>query len=406
VRYHQITSEERYRISALRQEGYCPAAIAWRLGRHRSTISREIQRNGSPWDGRYRPSKAQEQANGRRSRSRRNQRFEGLDWELVDSLLREKWSPEQVSGSLRKTGDLSISHETIYRYVWEDRRQGGSLYRHLRCSTKKRRKRYGRYDSRGRLAGKRHISERPASVEWRQAVGHWEIDTMMGVGNHHCIVTLVERATGYLLIGKLASRTMGELARKTVGLVRKPPEKFRTITADNGTEFHSYKDVEKATGVKFYFATPHHAWERATNENTNGLIRQYLPKRTSMAQVSQHDCNAIAKNLNTRPRKRHDYQTPEERFHVAQRMLHFKCEAKRRLWQWNTSPQPNPWGGITYRVGEPVPKKQNTDTIRNRYHDGCFPRAMTRESTEWRKNVKPKIRTTILRDSVCSAKER
>jgi IS30 family transposase len=315
--YHQITSEERYRISALGQEGYCPAAIARRLGRHRSTISREVRRNCSPWDGSYRPSKAQEQANGRRSRSRRNQRFEGPDWKLVELLLREDWSPEQVSGSLRKTGDLSISHETIYRYVWENRAQGGELYKRLRCAMKKRRKRYGRYDSRGRLAGKRHLSERPASVEHRQAAGHWEIDTVMGTGSDHCIVTLVERATGYLLIGKLRARTMEEAAKRTIQLIKKHPGKFRTITADNGTEFHSYKEIEKATGVKFYFATPHHAWERGTNENTNGLIRQYLPKRTSMAHATQQDCNAIAKRLNTRPRKRYDYDTPEERFHAA-----------------------------------------------------------------------------------------
>jgi transposase, IS30 family len=315
--YRQITLEERYRISALRREGHCPAAIARRLGRQRSTISRELARNRSPWDGSYRPSKAQEQANGRRSRSRRNRRFDARHWKLVETLLREDWSPEQVAGSLQRSGDLSISHETIYRYVWADRAQGGDVYRHLRCATKQRRKRYGRYDSRGRLAGKRHVSERPASALRRQAVGHWEIDTVMGTSNDHCIVTLVERATGYLLIGKLAARTMQEAARSTIQLVRKHREKFRTITADNGTEFHSYKNVEKATGVKFYFATPHHSWERGTNENTNGLIRQYLPKRTSMAGVTQRDCNGIARKLNNRPRKRYHYQTPEERFYAA-----------------------------------------------------------------------------------------
>jgi len=317
MKYRQLTSEERYRISALRQESYCPAAIARRLGRHRSTISRELQRNCSPWDGSYRPSKAQEQANGRRSRSRRNQRFGGRDWRLVESLLRRDWSPDQVSGYLRKTGELGISHETIYRYVWADRSKGGALHRHLRCAPKKRRKRYGRYDSRGRLAGKRHLSERPAAVERRQAVGHWEIDTVMGVGNDHCIVTLVERATGYVLIGKLRSRNAGELTRRTIALIRRSSRPFKTITADNGTEFHSYKQIEYATGVKFYFATPHHAWERGTNENTNGLVRQYLPKRTSMAHVTQRDCNRITKKLNTRPRKRYDYDTPEERFHAA-----------------------------------------------------------------------------------------
>jgi IS30 family transposase len=317
MKYRQITSGERYRIAALRQEGYPPAAIARHLGRHRSTISRELSRNRSRWDGSYRPSKAQEQANGRRSRSRRNERFGREEWKLVTGLLGRKWSPEQVSGALRKAGELSISHETIYRYVWKDRAEGGELHCHLRCAGKKRRKRYGRYDSRGRLAGKRGLAERPPSVERRQAVGHWEIDTVMGVGNTHCVVTLVERASGITLIGKLQERTAAELNRRTIALIRKHPEKFLTITADNGTEFHSYKEIEKATGVRFYFATPHHAWERGTNENTNGLIRQYLPKRKTMARVTQRDCNRIAKALNARPRKRYDWETPEERFHVA-----------------------------------------------------------------------------------------
>lgn len=317
MKYHQITEPERYTIAALRQEGLCAAAIARRLGRHRSTISREYARNGSRWDNGYRPSRAQEQANGRRSRSRRNQRFDDLEWMLVDSALQDQWSPEQAAGFLRKNGTVSISHETIYRHVWKDREHGGDLCKHLRCAPKKRRKRYARYDSRGRLAGKRHISERPSWIERRSQVGHWEIDTVMGSSDGHCIVTLLERATGYVLIGKLASRTMEEATRRTIQLIRKHPEKFRTITADNGTEFHAYKKIEKATGVKIYFATPYHSWERGSNENANGLIRQYLPKRKSMAHVTQHDCNKIAAKLNTRPRKRYDFETPEERFHAA-----------------------------------------------------------------------------------------
>jgi transposase, IS30 family len=317
MKYHQITQEERYTIAALRQEDLCPAAIARRLGRHRSTISREFARNGSRWDNGYRPSRAQEQANGRRSRSRRNQRFDALDWIFVEALLREQWSPEQAAGYLRKMGAVSISHETIYRHVWRDRAGGGDLCTHLRCARKKRRKRYGRYDSRGRLAEKRHISERPSSVEGRKQVGHWEIDTVMGVGNEHCIVTLVERATGYVLIGKIASRNMEQATRRTIQLIRKHPGKFKTITADNGTEFHAYKKIEQATGVKIYFATPYHSWERGSNENMNGLIRQYVPKRKSMAHVTQHDCNKIAEKLNTRPRKRYGFETPEDRFHAA-----------------------------------------------------------------------------------------
>lgn len=315
--YHQLTDEERYTIAALRREGLNHAQIGRRLGRHRSTISREVRRNGARLDGAYRAQKAIERTNGRRSRSRRNSRFSRGDWQRIEQMLRLDWSPEQVAGQLCRTGALSISHETIYRYVWADRARGGSLARHLRGARKQRRKRYGRYDSRGRLAGKRHISTRPSFIERRRQVGHWEIDTVMGGGNTHCIVTLVERATGFTLIGKLRARNADELARSASQLIGRHGKKFKTITADNGTEFHSYRVIEDKTGVRFFFATPYHSWERGTNENTNGLIRQYLPKRTSMAKVTQQDCDRIAMKLNTRPRKRYAFRTPKELFDAA-----------------------------------------------------------------------------------------
>ena len=209
---------------------------------------------------------------------------------------------------------LSISHETIYVHVWNDKTAGGSLYRHLRCASKKRRKRHNSYDSRGRLAGKRHISERPASVEKRLSIGHWEIDTVVGGGTKDCVATLVERKTGYAFIGKLSDRSKFGMSQRLRMLIRRAPSQFKTITSDNGTEFHDYAAVEEATGVKFYFATPYHSWERGSNENFNGLLRQYLPKRTSQAGLTQRDCDAIAKKLNTRPRKRLGYRTPEECF--------------------------------------------------------------------------------------------
>jgi IS30 family transposase len=301
-------------LSALRRQGLHQAAIARQLRRDRSTISREVRRNGSRWDGCYRPSIAIERTSGRRSRSRRNQRFTRRDLRRVEVLLQQQWSPEQVAGYLRTQGDLRISHETIYRHIWRDRRTGGTLYQHLRGACKQRRKRYGAYDSRGRLAGKRHISERPAAVDQRTRIGDWEIDTVMGTGSAHCLVSLVERKTGYLLLGTLAARTQAELTHHAIRLARRHAGRVRTITADNGTEFHDYTRIEEALDATFYFATPHHAWERGTNENTNGLIRQYVPKGTSMAHLTAADCAAITAALNTRPRKRLNYKTPQECF--------------------------------------------------------------------------------------------
>lgn len=310
MKYHQLTSHERFSLASLRKQGLNQSEIARNMGRHRSTVCRELKRNSSRHDGSYRPSKACEKTAGRRSRSRRNQRVSAAQWRIVEKLLQEKWSPEQIAGTRHLARSFRISHETIYRHIWKDKAQEGSLYTHLRCAQKRRRKRYRSYDSRGRLAGKRHISERAPIINDRTELGHWEIDTVIGKGSQHCIVTLVERISGFTLIGKLKARTKKELNRRTIKLIRRFPGRFQSITADNGTEFHDYKELERKTGVIFYFATPHHSWERGTNENTNGLIRQYIPKGTSMTRLTQPQCNAIAHKLNTRPRKRHGFRTP------------------------------------------------------------------------------------------------
>jgi transposase, IS30 family len=310
--YIQITLADRYTIYHHKKQGTSNAEIARILGRHRSTIDRELKRNKCPSHGYYVVEKADSYARSRRSRSRRNTHFSDDDFMQVKRLIEKKWSPEQVSNYLAKQNILSISHETIYRYIWNDKSNGGSLWTHLRQSQKLRRKRYKAYDSRGRLANKRHISERPKSVETRRYKGHWEIDTVMGRGSKDCIVTLLERKSGFVLIGKLSDRTTASLNKRTLQLIKRDPNAFKTITADNGTEFHQYQRIEKTCSVKFYFANPYHSWERGSNENCNGLIRQYLPKGESMEKLSQKQCDAIALQLNRRPRKRHNYKTPEE----------------------------------------------------------------------------------------------
>jgi IS30 family transposase len=277
--YHQITYPERYSLGLLRRQGLTAAAIARVLGRHRSTIGREVRRNRARTDGTYRPQLADRYARVRRSRSRRNRRFAPGDWNQIEARLRQDWSPEQVAGRLRVDGTLRISHETIYRYIWADKRAGGTLYLHLRGARKQRRKRYGRYDSRGRLAGKRPIAERPPIVAQRGRVGDWEADTMLGASQAGpCVLTLVERKTGYVALRKLRIRRAAEVNAHAIRVFHTQPRPVYTVTVDNGTEFHEYAHLERATATRFYFATPHHAWERGTNENTNGLVRQYPPQ--------------------------------------------------------------------------------------------------------------------------------
>ena len=311
MKYHQLTSKERYMIAQLLWQGYSVREIAELLERHRSTIYREIARNRCN-DGGYRHFKAQAKTQRRRREARRHWYFSDQELSLAIRLIRLDWSPWQVADWLSRHRILNISHQTLYRYVWYDRFFGGNLFQHLRQGGKQRRKRYGSADSRGVMRGKRHISERPPGAENRSRFGHWEIDTVVGANDGHCIVTLVERKSRYTLIGKLRARTTDELNRKLIQLIQKRMKLMRTITADNGTEFHQFRNVEKKTGVKFYFCTPHHSWERGTNENTNGLIRQYFPKRESMKHVTQRDCDFVANRLNTRPRKVLGGKTPEE----------------------------------------------------------------------------------------------
>jgi IS30 family transposase len=309
--YYQLTSSERCILAHAKWQGHSLSEIARQLGRNKSTVSREVRRNRSP-DGDYRALAAQNMTNGRRRRSRKFQHFSLGDFKLVEAFLHCYWSPEQIAGRFRLKRIMKISHETIYQHVWENRAFGGDLHKCLRQAAKRYRKRHRTYDSRGQLAGKRHITERPASAENRSRLGHAEADTMMGRGSKSCLLTVVDRKSSFTRLSKLKARTTRELNKGAKKIIKRAKGRLLTITADNGTEFHDYKKIEKETGVEFYFANPYHSWERGTNENTNGLIRQYLPKRMSMRYVTEEFVLAIERSLNTRPRKRFGYRTPEE----------------------------------------------------------------------------------------------
>jgi IS30 family transposase len=317
--YHQLSQEERYNITGCLRSYVSQAALARAMGRSPSTISRELRRNRRP-TGVYAASVAHSYAVARCHRSRRGSQFSDEQWNLVLSLIKIKWSPEQISNRLEANGVLSISHETIYRFLLKDKRKGGRLFQNLRHISKRRRKRYGTKDSRGVLAGKRHISTRPPQIEDRSEFGHWEADTVIGSDRFHCLLTLVERKTGKAIIKKLLSRTTAEVNRALLEVLQENPNDFKSITFDNGTEFHDYKAIEvRYPNLICYFATPYHSWERGSNENLNGLIRQYIPKGENMNWVNQARCDAIAKELNNRPRKRLRYLTPQEVYNALSR---------------------------------------------------------------------------------------
>ena len=311
VKYAHITTAERQQIALMRGMCIKVAGIALKLGRHPSTIYRELKRNASKHDGNYRFDHAIGKASGRQKRSRRNMRYGEAEFRPVEAMIRLDLSPEQVVGRRCREALPVMSHETIYKWIWMDKILGGNLWEHLRGARKRRRKRYARKDSRGRLAGKKMIDARPAEVEARSRIGDWEIDTVHG-GGKPGVVTVVERRSGIVRIGKLDRISMEQTRARTVKLLGREKERVITITADNGSEFHNYKKVEKALDADVYFALPHHAWERGTNENTNGLIRQYLPKGADLGWLTQKDCTRIAETLNNRPRKRLGFRTPNE----------------------------------------------------------------------------------------------
>jgi IS30 family transposase len=304
-----LTQAERYCIQEFLVMGWPLAAIAEVLERDRSTIWREVQRNRNhrhQYEGHH----AQCLAVARRSVSRRNQRVTADDWACVRVCLERDWSPEQVSLRFAALGVLRISHTTIYSRLHQERRQPGSLWPHLRQGHRQRRRRAG--SARPPSVRGPSIRPRPRRIDRRTEVGHWEIDTVLGDDRQHALVTAVERVTGRVAIGKLTALTAEELTRRLIWLLRRQPLPVRSLTMDNGPEMSGWRRLTAVLGAPCYFTDPDCAWQRGTNENTNGLIRQYFPKGTSLKGVTQRDCDAVADLLNSRPRKRLGGFTPEE----------------------------------------------------------------------------------------------
>ena len=329
--YRQLTEAERYTLSTLKRAGWSLRRIAKFLCRSPSTLSREVRRNATNDQRKpnplYIPSKAQEQVSGRRRRSRRVKHHAPEVYAEVEALLaEEQWSPEQIASQLPERLGVRLSHMTIYRHVRRDQRLGGVMFRHLRQGGKRRRKRTYGPEKRGKLPNKPMIDTRSEAIECRQEVGHWEGDTVMGsAGERCCLLTLVERATGFGVIIRLPHRTVRAVTRATIELIRSSRLPFKTITWDNGTEFHGYRQIEQAIGVQSFFAYPHHPWERGSNENFNGLARQYFRKGRSLARTRQSDCDQVAAKLNSRPRKRYGFQTPIQRMQQLSGVLHLEC---------------------------------------------------------------------------------
>ena len=313
--YQHLTYEERHTISTLRRNGSKPAQIAQQLGRNVSTINRELRRNATPEGGyqyRYAHSSARQRS---RDASCRAERCSPQSWDfVVAQLSSEQWSPEQIRDELPKHDLAPISHETIYTRIYRDKQQGGDLHRHLRHKIKSYKNRSLQNDRRGQIKGAVSIEQRPAVVDQRVRIGDWELDTVIGKASGSVLVTMVERYSRFTIIAKAASRSAYDVSMAIMFRLVGHRDKLHTLTFDNGKEFSDHAVIDKILGCQSYFAHPYSSWERGLNENTNGLIRQYFPKKTDFDQVSVDEIAEVESKLNRRPRKCLDTKTPNEIF--------------------------------------------------------------------------------------------
>lgn len=309
--YQQLTQEQRYQIGAFLRIGMKRSEIAKEVKVHRSTVWREIRRNSTPY--RYNPSRACRMARERHERKRKRG-IEHETWARVELLLSREWSPEQISKRLRLEGLPCVSHETIYQYIYQNKRKGGVLYVHLRRRHRYR-KRIHKYCKRVGWDTRRPISERPSIVETRLRIGDWEADTIIGREKKGGILSLVERRSRFCLLQKVPSKSADTVAKAVCAKLLPHKDKVLTITSDNGIEFTRHQRIALSLGADFFFADPYASWQRGTVENTNGLVRQYFPKKTALAAFADSDVQLVNDRLNNRPRKSLGFRTPNEVFY-------------------------------------------------------------------------------------------
>jgi IS30 family transposase len=299
-------------LRPLKAAGKNQKEIAELLGVSGSTVCRELKRNQGKRG--YRPKQAQRKADKRRTQAVKALKMTAETIDLIDAKIVIDWSPEQISGWLKVDQGIKISHERIYQHIWTDKRNGGTLYQHLRQSNKKRKKKYGSKDKRGQIRNRVSIDERPEIVTQKARIGDWEIDTVIGKNHQGALVTIVDRVSKFTLIKKVDSKHAEVVTEATIILLQPYLDKTLTITADNGKEFAGHEQIKAQLNADVYFAHPYHSWERGLNENTNGLIRQYFTKGSSFETITDKEVEAVMQKLNHRPRKTLNYKTPHAVF--------------------------------------------------------------------------------------------
>ena len=307
-----LTREQRYTIARMLQGGYAKKDICIAIGKDKSVLSRELKRNSSKRG--YSAAMADEYANERKERFRKKRKFtETVKTHIIRCLTEEQWSPEQIVGHAKRQGIKMVSCERIYQLIREDKRTGGSLWKHCRHKLKHRKRPIG--GKKVIIPDKVSIDQRPAVINQRKRFGDWEIDTIVGPENNGAILTATERMTGFLLMKKLPEGKNAKALAKELFYLLVPYKKFvHSITSDNGTEFYQHKWIAKMLNTKYYFAHPYASWERGLNEYTNGLIRQYIPKKENFTNFADKDIEIFQHKINRRPRKLLKFENPKNTF--------------------------------------------------------------------------------------------
>lgn len=307
-----FTVEQRYKLEVLLQQNVCKEQIAIELEKHISSIYREIKRNADERNAVYKANLASRKCKKRHKEKPKNQCFNIEIQNYVRVLTEADFSPEQIVGKSKKDGVSCVSHETIYKFVWNDKKEGGDLYKHLRTLGKTYRKRGASKDKRGQIVGRIGIENRPIEVEAKQRFGDLEIDLVIGKDHKGALLTINDRATGMLQMKKIESKDAEIVKNATIELLQNWKPFLQTITSDNGKEFAKHQTIAEVLGVDYYFANPYCSWERGANENLNGLVRQYFKKGSDFSLITDEQVKNVVEKLNNRPRKRHQFNSPNE----------------------------------------------------------------------------------------------
>lgn len=328
-KYKHLSREQRYHIYAFKKAGFSQKQIAAELSVSPATISRELRRNRGKKGYRYK--QAHRMATERRQIAAKRNVYRISDdiKQLVIKLLNDDWSPEQITGHLALQG-IHVSHESIYRMVIADRKAGGQLYKHLRCHHRKYNRRQGQTSGRGLIPNRTPIEKRPTAANNRTEYGHWEADTVLGTKTKGTVlVTLVERKSRFLVSVLAPSKSADDVTSALIDGVKPFKAMVRSITFDNGKEFAQHELIASELNCQTFFANPYHSWERGSNENANGLLRQYFPKGKSLNFTTSQEVGLVQQKINTRPKKVLGYNCPDAVFKKAlKRYQRFQAELK------------------------------------------------------------------------------